>query len=133
MITVNDIIYIYICIFYIQFHQDTFFHGYPPVNVYITNWQNAMLLMGKSTISTGPWLQQLSLFCAPPTPPEHHKQDTPLMDFAGDLLELLLLVLAGRHLIIVRHLGRKDGMRNCMGNNDHKWKIMTIKKTINGN
>jgi len=49
------------------------------------------------------------------------------MDFAGDLLELLLLVLAGRHLIIVRHLGRKDGMRNCMGINDQKWKIMTIK------
>ena len=66
-------------------------------------------------------------FCAPLQPPRSTTLDTPFMDFAGDLLELLLLVLAGRHLIIVRHLGRKDGMRNCMGNNVHKWKIMTIK------
>ena len=30
---------------------------YPLVNVYITNWNITMLFMGKSTISTGPWLQ----------------------------------------------------------------------------
>ena len=29
---------------------------YPLVNVYITNWKITMLSMGKSTISTGPWL-----------------------------------------------------------------------------
>ena len=28
---------------------------YPLVNVYITNWQITMLLMGKSTISTRPF------------------------------------------------------------------------------
>ena len=31
--------------------------GYPLVNVYKKLWKITMLLMGKSTISTGPWLQ----------------------------------------------------------------------------
>jgi hypothetical protein len=30
---------------------------YPLVNVYKKPWKITMLLMGKSTISTGPWLQ----------------------------------------------------------------------------
>ena len=35
-----------------------FFFFTPPVNVYIANWKDPPChLMGKSTISTGPWLQ----------------------------------------------------------------------------
>ena len=35
---------------------------YPPVNVYVTNWKITMLLMGKSTISTGPFSIAFCMF-----------------------------------------------------------------------
>ena len=38
-------------------NEANLFGMYPLVNVYITMERSTMLSMGKSTISTGPWLQ----------------------------------------------------------------------------
>jgi hypothetical protein len=52
--------YLHLCVYpsiYGSIHASSYqcMLWYPLVNIYITNWKTNMLLMGKSTISTGPF------------------------------------------------------------------------------